>query len=92
MVFPRAFIQSLAENLTDQIQHRGEVTEDLEGVLAEMKGLVNQTEGELLESGDSEDEEEEDDYYYDDDPHQYLELDADVHSSREPRLPKYRGK
>ena len=77
MSFPRAYIQSLAENLTDQIQHRGEVTEDLEDVLREMKGLVYQTEDELLESGDSEDDEEEDDYY-EDDPHQYFELDADL--------------
>ena len=77
MIFPRAFVQSLSENLTDQIQRGGEVTEDLEDVIGEMKGLVNQTEDELLESGDSEDEEEEDDYY-EDDPHQYFELDADL--------------
>ena len=51
MIFPRAYVQSLAENLTEQIQHQGELTEDLEDVLRGMKGLVNQTEGELLESG-----------------------------------------
>ena len=80
MVFPRAYIRSLADNLTDQIQNEGEVTEDFEEVLGEMKRIVNQTEGELLESGpaeDSESEEEEDDYY-EDDPHQYFELDADL--------------
>ena len=87
MIFPRAYVQSLAENLTEQIQHQGELTEDLEDVLRGMKGLVNQTEGELLESGDSEDEEEEDDYYGDD-PHQYLDLDADLTHSP-PENPDY---
>ena len=89
MTFPRAYVQSLAENLTDQIQHGGEVTEDIEDVLRDMNGLVNQTEGELLESGDSEDEEEEDDYY-EDDPHQYFELDADLMRTP-PENPDYFG-
>ena len=89
MTFPRAYVQSLAENLTDQIQHGGEVTEDIEEVLRDMKDLVNQTEIELLESGDSEDEEEEDDYY-EDDPHQYFELDADLMRTP-PENPDYFG-
>ena len=76
MIFPRAYVQGLADNLTDQIEHGGEVTEDLRHVLKEMVELVNQTEAELLEQGNLEDDDEEDDY--EEESHQYFELDADL--------------
>ena len=59
MIFPRAYVHSLADNLTDQIEHGGEVTEELRHVLEEMVERVNQTETELLEPGELEDDDDE---------------------------------
>ena len=76
MIFPRAYVQGLADNLTDQIEHGGEVTEELRHVLKEMVELVNQTEAELLEQGEPGDDDEEDSD--EEESHQYFELDADL--------------
>ena len=76
MIFPRAYVQGLADNLTDQIEHGGEVTEELRHVLKEMVELVNQTEAELLEQGGPGDDDEEDSD--EEESHQYFELDADL--------------
>ena len=76
MIFPRAYIHTLADNLTDQIEHGGEVTEELRHVLEEMVEKVNQTETELLEPGELEDDDEDD--YSEEESHEYFELDADL--------------
>ena len=89
MVYPRAFFQVLADNVTDQIQHQGQVSDDIETVLGQLKDLVNRSRDEVVESEDSENEDE--DSYYEDDPHQYFDLDADA-MSNPPYNPDYRAR
>ena len=76
MIFPRAYIRGLADNLADQVDDRGEVTEELMHVIKEMVELVDQTKTELFERGEQEDDDEEDSE--EEESHEYFELDADL--------------